>query len=92
MAATELLAAGDTAANSPDFTVGQGESATICLKGVTEDDGEVSITLKDDEGGYTVIGRLFYTRNGGQKAICITAPGTYRVSRPAGKKCGVFRA
>ncbi len=88
MAASQLLAVGNTAANSPDFTVGQGESVTICLKG-GDGTGEVSILLRDDAGSYVYlqsIGKL------GVKAICIMAPGTYRVSRMAGSNCGVFRA
>lgn len=88
MAASQLLAVGNTAANSPDFSLASGESATICLKGV-EYGCEVRIFLKDDAGGYFPLPENL-TPN--RPALCITAPGTYRVSRPAGKNCGVFRA
>lgn len=88
MAASQLLAVGNTAANSPDFTIGQGESATICLKG-GDRTGEARISLKDDAGEYVFLQNITTT---GTRAVCITAPGTYRVSRIAGANCGVFRA
>lgn len=88
MAALNLLAVGNTAANSLDFTVAQGESATICLKG-GDATGEARIFLKDDTGAYVFLQNITAT---GTRAVCITAPGTYRVSRVAGANCGVFRA
>lgn len=88
MAALNLLAVGNTAAISQDFTVAQGESATICLKG-SDATGEAQIFLKDDAGAYVSLGKSLTANS---PAICITAPGIYRVVRPAGKTCGVFRA
>lgn len=88
MAASQLLAVGNTAANSPDFTVGQGESVTICLKG-GDNTGEARIAIKDDAGAYVHLQNITFN---GTRAVCISAPGTYRVSRNAGANCGVFRA
>lgn len=87
MAATQILAAGNTAADSADVTVVAGTPVTVCLKGVAVG-ATVNISLKDDAGAYNVIGQLI-SQN---PALMISAPGTYRFSRVAGGTCGVFSA
>lgn len=84
----QLIATGNTAADSADLVVAAGAPVTVCLKGLTPDMAEVAIKLKDDAGDYTKVGTL----TSYDLAVCITAPGTYRFSRIAGAACGVFRA
>jgi hypothetical protein len=87
--ATEILAVGDTAANSSDVTIDAGDSLTVCLKGTTSNEDGVSVFLKDDAGKYNYV---FDLEVGGQRAVVISAAGTYRFRRDAGKTCGVFSA
>lgn len=87
--ATELLAAGTTAANSADFTLADGESATLALKGAGAsgvlDFAPVLIEIKDDAGAYHQIGGLL-------KPQVLSGAGTYRVRRIANRgSVGVFR-
>lgn len=86
--ATQLLAAGTTAASSADFTLAAGESATLALKGPDANDFQfnaVVIEMKDDAAAYWPIGKL----NGPQ---VLAAAGTYRVRRIVGlANVGVFR-
>ena len=86
--ATELLAAGTTAANSADFTLADGESATLALKGAaaaTATMAPVVIEIKDDAGAYHWIGSL-------SKPQVLSGAGTYRVRRIANRgSVGVFR-
>lgn len=86
MPATQLIATGDTSANSADFDVAAGLLVTIALKDASAK-AYVNVYLKDDAGAYVNVGRVFAA-----EAKCIQAPGTYRVSRLAGVACGVFRA
>lgn len=88
MAATDLLAVGTTAANSSDLVVASGSTVTVGIKGAIASTARIRITLKDDLGGYTDVGELTPFR----PALAITAPGTYRFTRPVGDACGVFSA
>lgn len=84
---TQLLAPGNTAADSADVVVAAGTPITVCLKSISGF-AAISIKLKDDAGNYLEVGSL----GTASPATCITAPGTYRFSRAAGTTCGVFRA
>ncbi|MGP4691604.1 hypothetical protein [Agrobacterium cavarae] len=85
---SNILATANTAANSADVVVTASTPLTVCLKGVDGLKAAISIKLKDDAGNYTEVGSLAPAT----PALCITAPGTYRFSREAGNKCGVFSA
>ena len=86
--ATELIPAGTTAATSSDFTLAEGESATLALKGADANGFEVDavlIELKDDAGAYHPVGEL-------NTPQVLAGAGTYRVRRIAGRaNVGVFR-
>lgn len=84
---TQILATGNTAADSADIVVA-GAPVTVCLKGADAYKAQVLIKLKDDAGAYTQVGSLAPS----SPVLCITAPGTYRFSRVAGGNCGVFSA
>lgn len=84
---TQILPAAATAANSADVVVAAGATLTVGLKGVSGS-ARVEIRLKDDAAGYNKVGEL----NINERAVCITAPGTYRFARLAGGTCGVFSA
>lgn len=86
--ATQILATASTAADSTDLVVAAGTPVTVCLKGVVAADARVLISIKDDGGAYIGVGELTSSR----PAQVVTAPGTYRFSRPAGTSCGVFSA
>jgi hypothetical protein len=88
--ATELLAVNNTAANSSDLVVAAGTPVTVCIKGDTKGVVTAAIYLKDDTGGYNQVGILTTSR--GERAIAITAPGTYRFARVVGETFGVFSA
>lgn len=83
--ATQLIAAGSTAANSSDIVIADGESVTVALKGYVSG-AEVIISLKDDVPAYNEVARL----NPQVPALVISGPGTYRLSRVAGFTCGAF--
>jgi hypothetical protein len=85
--ATQLIAAGTTAANSSDIVVASGATLTVALKAQASD-ATAFIELKDDGGAYNIVGSL----NFGAPALSIVSPGTYRVRRRAGGSCGVFSA
>lgn len=84
---TQLLATGDTAANSSELVVADGSVVTVCIKGDTSP-VYVGIYLKDDAAAFHKVGEL----NSFSRAIAISAPGTYRFTRVAGENCGVFSA
>lgn len=84
--ATQILAAASTAADSADVTVAAGTPLTVGLKGVTDQNAIVIISLKDDAPAYNVVGRL----TSDVPSLMISAPGTYRFSRVAGATCGVY--
>jgi hypothetical protein len=88
MAAAEILATNNTQANSADVTVAAGTPVTVGLKGVTDANATVLISLKDDASAYNQVGRL----TSDVTSLMISAPGTYRFSRVAGATCGVFSA
>jgi hypothetical protein len=87
MAATQILPAANTAADSADVTVVAGTPLTVCLK-VWDVGAKVYISLKDDGSAYNVVGKL----TAYEPSLMISAPGTYRFSRVAGATCGVFSA
>lgn len=83
-----LLAVGVTAASSADFAL-TGESTSLFLTSTAalESGSLAVIEVKSAAGVYYGIGRL----NAAQAILVLNAPGTYRVSRPAGASCGVDR-
>lgn len=92
MATTNLLTTGTTSANSSDFTLAAGESATIALKdatGNTVSGGvKVYIDIKDDTGAYFQVDRL----GPDKPAVVLSGIGTYRIRRVASSVAvGVFR-
>lgn len=87
MAAAELIATANTAANSGDLTVVAGTPVTVGLKG-WETGALVYIFIKDDAAAYNLIGKM----TAYEPFTVITGPGTYRFSRVAGSACGVFSA
>jgi hypothetical protein len=91
MAAIELLATGSTAADSTELTVSAGAPVTVSLKGYTDSQVRVSISLKDDGNAFNVVGYLDSSA-AIRGAACISAPGVYKFSRTAGQTCGVFSA
>lgn len=88
--ASQILAVGDTATDSPDVVV-TSDGLTVALKGAAgphvDSSASVSILLKDDAGEYFQIDVL----DRFQPALFISAPGTYRFRRTDGN-CGVFSA
>lgn len=86
MAATQILATNNTAADSADVPVTA--ATTVSLKGVTDSKASVIIKLKDDGGAYVPVGSL----SSSLPCVLIVAPGTYRFTRVAGATCGVFSA
>ncbi|MDX8495882.1 hypothetical protein RFN29_30520 [Mesorhizobium sp. VK22B] len=87
--ATQILATGSTQADSADVTVAAGAPITVGLKGVTDQNAIVLISLKDDAAAYNQTGGRLTS---GEPVLMISAPGTYRFSRVAGAACGVFSA
>lgn len=93
---TQILAVGNTAADSADQVVSAGASLTVCLKDTAGpavgDAARVEILLKDDAGQYFLVETLTSLK----PALMISAPGTYRFTRvpdpnKSGKDtCGVF--
>jgi hypothetical protein len=86
----EILAIGNIAANSPDFTL-TGESSSLLLTntdGVLVPGAYADIQAKTSGASYIRIGRLTIE----EPLLVISAPGTYRVSRPTGGSCGVDRS
>lgn len=84
MAAAEVLAIGIGLANSADVVLTT--TTAYALKG--HDSGSfVNVSLKDDGGAYRPVGSL----TPGAPGTSISAPGTYRFTRPASSSsCGVF--
>jgi hypothetical protein len=89
MAATQILATANTAADSADVTVAAGTPITVSLKGQVDQAAIVLISLKDDGGVYNQTGGRLTSD---VPSLMISAPGTYRFSRVAGATCGVFSA
>lgn len=84
MAAANLIADGTGLANSVDVVVAS--TLAVSLKDYASD-AIVYVFLKDDAGSYQQIGALTSSR----PSTSITAPGTYRLTRPASSgSCGVF--
>lgn len=88
----QILAVGNTAADSVDVVVAAGSTLTVALKdaagpGAGGDGGLVDVKLKDDVGQYFRVDQL----NDGRPALVLSA-GTWRFSRLAGANCGVFSA
>jgi hypothetical protein len=83
---TEILATAATAADSADVVVADGESLTVALKGLVDDDARVLVSIKDDGDAYNDVAELTAYR----PSTVVAAPGTYRFTRVAGGACGVF--
>ena len=85
--ATELLAAGTSAASSSPFTLAEGASATIGIKG-TQKLSTLFIEMQDDAGVWQSVGTV--TTESGK---VVTGPGIFRVRRAAnsGNSVGAFR-
>jgi hypothetical protein len=88
--ATELLPIASGAANSADFTLAAGETATICRKDASAPSiasgDSIAIQLKDDAGAYWDV----YSLIGEYVACVLSGIGTYRVRRVSGA-VGAFR-
>jgi hypothetical protein len=91
MATTQLLAIAVGAANSTDIVVTD-TPMLVGLKASADpapNHCQIEIQIKDDEGNYATIGELRF--NHLKRAITITGPGTYRLSRtPDSAACGAF--
>ncbi|WP_375597579.1 hypothetical protein [Devosia sp. Naph2] len=85
--ATQLLAAGTTAANSSSFTLADGESASVAMKGALQS-ASIIVEMQDDAAAWNAVGYLTAAEPG----KIITGPGTFRVRRQANSpSVGVFR-
>ena len=83
-----LLAVGTAAANSADFTLtGEATSLFLVATAGIVSDSVVEIQVKSAAGVYYPIGSLNQT----MPMQVLSAPGTFRVARPAGPSCGVDR-
>lgn len=88
MAASEILAVGNTAANSSDVAVTDGGAVTVGIKGNGNSAVELSINIKDDLGVLHPVGMLTSAL-----PVCLQAPGVYVLSRAAGSvNFGAYRA
>lgn len=89
--ATEILAVGNTQANSSDVTVASGDELTVGIKDAypptVDSNSIVDVQLKDDDSNYFNVDVLDSSR-----PALILGAGTYRFSRRAGGACGVFSA
>ena len=84
--ATQLLAVGTTAATSAAFTLADGASATIAIKGTTKQ-APLYVEMQDDAGAWQTVGDL--SADGGR---VINGPGTFRLRREANTgNIGAFR-
>lgn len=87
--ASSILAPGQTAANSSEFSVGDTETVFIAVftdTGVNVPYGPV-LTLQraDINGNFITVATAGYGRisfNSGCQQLTINSPGTYRVARP----------
>ncbi|GEM_PF-2310541 len=84
---TEILAAGDTKAESSVVSVELGTMATVCLKGATNGD-LVVLEIQDDAGGWQPTGLVLTGQSPSQSLI---GPGNYRLVRRSGGACGAFK-
>lgn len=87
----ELIPVGEGADDSADFTLNDGETATLFLKHATGTDikfGAVAQIQVKADGQYFTIGSL----SSSQPMQVLAAKGTFRVSRPEkSASCGVER-
>lgn len=89
-APSNILAIGAAAdVASADFAIAVGEEPTVLLKGAGTRPATVTIEMKDDEGGYTIVGDLQNSSPKTRSAV-LRAAATYRFVRRAGT-CGVSR-
>lgn len=88
---TEILAVGETQANSSDVVVDAGDQLTVALKDAAPptvaNNALVDVQLKDDDNNYFNADIMDSSR----PALVIGA-GTWRFSRRVGGSCGVFSA
>ena len=79
----ELIPVGTTQVDSPDFTLGKGESATLSLTEVSEGTltryCQAAVQKKTPAGVYTTLGVI----NGTDPVRVLQAEGTFRVRRLA---------
>lgn len=79
----ELIANGTTETTSADFTMANGDSATIYLKNAAgpllSSDARAVIQIKSADGNYFTIGEI----NRANPAKVLSAPGTFRVVKIA---------
>jgi hypothetical protein len=88
--ATEILATGNTdGQTSADFTLGDGQSATLTIKGFTDGTARIYIQIKRADGTYFTIGTLHPSVD--RRARVLIANGTFRVMRFGTAPCGVDR-
>ncbi|MBC7603874.1 MAG: hypothetical protein H7255_14600 [Ramlibacter sp.] len=82
--ATELIATGNTLANSADITLASGAYESLFLKDAagpdTSSEAFALIQIKDSSGQYFTVGKLTKCMVGAQ----VAGPATYRVQRPGG--------
>lgn len=90
--ATQLLPIASTAASSAEFTINEGSSAVVSLKGTLNSGARMYVEIKDDAGGWNPVGVLLANSGPEKRSAVIGAAGTYRVRRVAGSACGAFRA
>lgn len=87
--ATEILAVGNTEANSSEITLAEGASMIAFIKGASGGEARVGIYLKDDGGAFEKIAEL---NSNYRPALLVNGPGVYRLTRVSGSACGVSRA
>jgi hypothetical protein len=92
MAATELLAIGNTAATTDPLDIEAGDVVAVCLKAEGGDipaGASILIKLVDDDSNEYKVGRLTPS----DPSLVLSVPGSYVFERLAGSKnVGVFRA
>lgn len=84
---TEMLAIGNTAAESAEFTLAAGDAVHLHIKGSIDGSAVVNVLVKDTGGGFTSIGQLTRAKN----SRVLVAAGTYKLQRPARSLVGVDR-
>lgn len=85
--ATSLLATGSTSASSASFVLAAGESASLLLVGGSSPDTRVAVEMQASDNSWVEIASL----NTRGSSHVLQAIGTFRVTRPAGRTCGVDR-
>lgn len=84
MAAVQLLATGQDAA-SADFSLADGEQATLILTGDICPQSRIHVYILNDDSEPMIFDSLTFT----QRALSVRAVGDYRVTRPVQDAAGV---